>query len=211
MKKKLIAALKTKFADKGFNQAELEGLADILAKTLADEATEDDISNAVSGAADYVEMMQKVGNRYASQVENKYKGYIKPNPAPEPKPEPKPEPTNGNGITLEQVSELLSAKIAEAIQPFKDAEQAQKLSSILAQQPQLKNIPAKFVSRYKLEKEEDAQTLAARIEQEFAEERKEMLSSLGLPDVPFNGNGGVDTDDDFAKMMQEAQKALAKD
>lgn len=207
MKKKLIAALKTKFADKGFNQAELEGLADILGKNLTDEATEEEIGNAVGGAADYVEMMQKIGNRYASQVENKYKGYIKPTPAPEPKP----EPTNGNGITLEQVSELLSAKIAEAIQPFKDAEQAQKLSSILAQQPQLKNIPAKFVSRYKLEKEEDAQTLAARIEQEFAEERKEMLSSLGLPDVPFNGGGGLDTDDEFAKKMQEAQKALAKD
>lgn len=207
MKKKLIAALKTKFADKGFNQAELEGLADILGKNLTDEATEEEIGNAVGGAADYVEMMQKIGNRYASQVENKYKGYIKPNADPEPKP----APTGGNGITLEQVSELLSAKIAEAIQPFKDAEQAQKLSSILASQPQLKNIPAKFVSRYKLEKEEDAQTLAARIEQEFAEERKEMLSSLGLPDVPFNGNGGLDTDDDFAKKMQEAQKALAKD
>ena len=207
MKKKLIAALKTKFTDKGFNQAELEGLADILGKNLTDEATEEEIGNAVGGAADYVEMMQKIGNRYASQVENKYKGYTKPNADPEPKP----APTSGNGITLEQVSELLSAKIAEAIQPFKDAEQAQKLSSILASQPQLKNIPAKFVSRYKLEKEEDAQTLAARIEQEFAEERKEMLSSLGLPDVPFNGNGGLDTDDDFAKKMQEAQKALAKD
>ncbi len=205
MKKKLIAALKTKFADKGFNQAEMEGLADILAKTLSDEATEEDISNAVGGAADYVEMMQKIGNRYASQVENKYKGYVKP------ETDPDPEPNGGNGITLEQVSGLLSAKIAEAIKPFKDAEQAQKLSSILASQPQLKNIPAKFVSRYKLEREEDAQALAARIEQEFAEERKEMLSSLGLPDVPFNGNGGVDTDDDFAKMMQEAQKALAKD
>ena len=199
MRKKLINALKTKFADKGFNQTEIEGLADILGKNLSDEATDEEIGNAVGGAAEYVEMMQKVGNRYASQIENKYKGYVKPTPEPD-----------GGGLTLEQVEKLLSAKIAEAVQPFKDAEQGRKLSSLLASQPQLKNIPAKFVSRYKLEREEDAESLAAKIEQEFAEERKEMLATLGLSDVPLIGSGGVDTDDEFAKRMQDAQKALAK-
>ena len=206
MRKKLINALKTKFADKGFNQTEIEGLADILGKNLSEESTDEEIGNAVGGAAEYVEMMQKVGNRYASQIENKYKGYVKPNPAPEPTP----EPNGGGGLTLEDVEKLLSAKIAEAVQPFKDAEQGRKLSSLLASQPQLKNIPAKFVSRYKLEREEDAESLAAKIEQEFAEERKEMLATLGLSDVPLIGSGGVDTDDEFAKRMQDAQKALAK-
>ncbi len=208
MKKKLINALKTTYADKGFNQTELEGLAAILGKNLTDEATEEDISNAVSGAADYVEFLQKVGNRYASQIERKYEGYVKPEPKPQAA-QPQ-QPTEAQGITLEQVSELLSTKIAEAIQPFKEAEQAQRLSALLASQPQLKNIPPRFVSRYKLEREEDAPSLASRIEQEFANERKEMLATLGLSDVPLQGGAGIDTDDDFAQKMHQAQQALAK-
>ena len=59
MRKKLINALKTKFADKGFNQTEIEGLADILGKNLSEESTEEEIGNAVGGAAEYVEIMQK--------------------------------------------------------------------------------------------------------------------------------------------------------
>lgn len=210
MRKKLINALKTKYADKGFNQTDLEGLADILAKTLSEEATEEEIGNAAGGAAPYVELMQKVGNRYASQVERKYAGYVKPETENETATETKTGGGSASGLTLEQVSELLSSKIADALKPFQEAQQAQKLSTLLASQPQLKAIPSKFVSRYKLEKEEDAQTLAAQIEQDFANERKEMLATLGLSDVPFGGNGGLDTDEDFAKKMQEAQKALAK-
>ncbi len=209
MRKKLINALKTKYADKGFNQSDLEGLADILAKTLSEEATEEEIGNAAGGAAPYVELMQKVGNRYASQVERKYAGYV-PGTESKTATETKTGDGSASGLTLEQVSELLSSKIADALKPFQEAQQAQKLSTLLASQPQLKAIPSKFVSRYKLEKEEDAQTLAAQIEQDFANERKEMLATLGLSDVPFGGNGGFDTDDDFAKKMQEAQKALAK-
>lgn len=219
MKKKLINALKTKYADKGFNQTDLEGLADILAKNLNEEATDEEISNAVGGASDYVELMQKVGNRYASQIERKYAGYTKPEPAataqaaaasPETKANGQGGAGTAAGLTLEQVSELLSTKIADALKPFQEAQQAQKLSDLLASQPKLKAIPQKFVSRYKLQKEEDAETLAAQIEQDFANERKEMLATLGLSDVPFGGGGGFDTDDDFAKKMQEAQKALAK-
>lgn len=215
MRKKLISALKTKYADKGFNQTDLEGLADILAKNLNDEATDEEISNAVGGASDYVELMQKVGNRYASQIERKYAGYTKPEPAATAQaaaaiPETKANGQGAAGLTLEQVSELLSTKIADALKPFQEAQQAQKLSDLLASQPKLKAIPQKFVSRYKLQKEEDAETLAAQIEQDFANERKEMLATLGLSDVPFGGGGGFDTDDDFAKKMQEAQKTLAK-
>ena len=59
MRKKLINALKTKFADKGFNQTEIEGLADIFGKNLSEESTDEEIGNAVGGAAEYVEMMEK--------------------------------------------------------------------------------------------------------------------------------------------------------
>lgn len=203
MKKKLINALKTLYHDKGFNQTELEELADIVGQNLTEDSTEDDINNAASGASVYVGFMQKFGNRCASAVENKYKGYIKPEPKqPEPK---KPEGT----LTKEQVEEMLKTGIADALKPYKEAEQNKRLAGILSAHSKLKNIPSKFVGRYKLEKEEDADNLASQIEQDYAEERKEILSSLGISDVPLLGNGSADSDDDFLKKMQDAQKALA--
>lgn len=203
MKKKLINALKTLYHDKGFNQTELEELADIVGQNLTEDSTEDDINNAASGASVYVGFMQKFGNRCASAVENKYKGYIKPEPKqPEPK---KPEGT----LTKEQVEEMLRTGIADALKPYKEAEQNKRLAGILSAHSKLKNIPSKFVARYKLEKEEDADNLASQIEQDYAEERKEILSSLGISDVPPLGNGSADSDEDFLKKMQDAQKALA--
>lgn len=203
MKKKLINALKTLYHDKGFNQTELEELADIVGQNLTEDSTEDDINNAASGASVYVGFMQKFGNRCASAVENKYKGYIKPEPKqPEPK---KPEGT----LTKEQVEEMLKTGIADALKPYKEAEQNKRLAGILSAHSKLKNIPSKFVGRYKLEKEEDADNLASQIEQDYAEERKEILSSLGISDVPPLGNGSADSDEDFLKKMQSAQKALA--
>lgn len=198
MKKKLINALKTLYHDKGFNQTELEELADIVGQNLTEDSTEDDINNAASGASVYVGFMQKFGNRCASAVENKYKGYIKPEPN-------KPEGT----LTKEQVEEMLKTGIADALKPYKEAEQNKRLAGILSAHSKLKNIPSKFVGRYKLEKEEDADNLASQIEQDYAEERKEILSSLGISDVPPLGNGSADSDDDFLKKMQDAQKALA--
>lgn len=203
MKKKLINALKTLYHDKGFNQTELEELADIVGQNLTEDSTEDDINNAASGASVYVGFMQKFGNRCASAVENKYKGYIKPEPKqPEQK---KPEGT----LTKEQVEEMLKTGIADALKPYKEAEQNKRLAGILSAHSKLKNIPSKFVGRYKLEKEEDVDNLASQIEQDYAEERKEILSSLGISDVPPLGNGSADSDDDFLKKMQDAQKALA--
>lgn len=203
MKKKLINALKTLYHDKGFNQKELEELADIVGQNLTEDSTEDDINNAASGASVYVSFMQKFSNRCASAVEKKYEGYVKPEPKqPEPK---KPEGT----LTKEQVEEMLKTGIADALKPYKEAEQNKRLAGILSAHSKLKNIPSKFVGRYKLEKEEDADNLASQIEQDYAEERKEILSSLGISDVPPLGNGSADSDDDFLKKMQDAQKALA--
>lgn len=208
MKKKLINALKTLYHDKGFNQKELEELADIVGQNLTEDSTEDDINNAASGASVYVSFMQKFSNRCASAVEKKYEGYVKPEPN---KPEPnKPEPNKPEGmLTKEQVEEMLKTGIADALKPYKEAEQNKRLAGILSAHSKLKNIPSKFVGRYKLEKEEDADNLASQIEQDYAEERKEILSAYGISDIPPISNGSADSDDDFLKKMQSAQKALA--
>lgn len=207
MKKKLINLLKTSYSDKGFNATELEGIADLLitSNNLTDEATDEELSNAVSGASSYVNLLQKVGNRYASQVESKYQGYVKPEP-PEPPKKPIEEPAT---LTKEQVAEMLRTGIEDALKPYKEAETQKRLDSVLRSQDKLKSIPEKFVSRYKLDKEENAETLATQIEQEYAEERKAILESMGIADIPNIGIGGTGSEDDFAAKMKEAQQALA--
>lgn len=203
MKKKLIQVLKTLYASKGFKANELEELADVLSSSLKEDSTDEEISNVANGAESYVNMLQKVGNRYASAIEEKYKGYVKPNATGEGNTKPVEE----NSLTKEAIAKLISEGIAEAIKPIQQQRESERLSRVLSSNEKLKGIPAKFVSRYKLEKEEDLDNVASQIAQDYAEERKAILESLGIAEPPTSG-GNADSDEGFAKLMQGAQKAL---
>lgn len=202
MKKKLIQVLKTLYASKGFKANELEELADVLSSSLKEDSTDEEISNVANGAEAYVNMLQKVGNRYASAIEEKYKGYVKPNVT-----EDKTKPIEENTLTKEAIAKLISEGIAEAIKPIQQQRESERLSRVLSDNEKLKGIPAKFISRYKLEKEEDLDNVASQIAQDYAEERKAILESLGIAEPPTSG-GDADSDEGFAKLMQGAQKAL---
>lgn len=202
MKKKLIQVLKTLYASKGFKANELEELADVLSSSLKEDSTDEEISNVANGAEAYVNMLQKVGNRYASAIEEKYKGYVKPNVT-----EGNTKPVEENSLTKEAIAKLISEGIAEAIKPIQQQRESERLSQVLSSNEKLKGIPAKFVSRYKLEKEEDLDNVASQIAQDYAEERKAILESLGIAEPPTSG-GDADSDEGFAKLMQGAQKAL---
>ena len=203
MKKKLIQVLKTLYASKGFKANELEELADVLSSSLKEDSTDEEISNVANGAESYVNMLQKVGNRYASAIEEKYKGYVKPNATGEGNTKTVEE----NSLTKEAIAKLISEGIAEAIKPIQQQRESERLSRVLSDNEKLKGIPAKFVSRYKLEKEEDLDNVASQIAQDYAEERKAILESLGIAEPPTSG-GDADSDEGFAKLMQGAQKAL---
>lgn len=202
MKKKLIQVLKTLYASKGFKANELEELADVLSSSLKEDSTDEEISNVANGAESYVNMLQKVGNRYASAIEEKYKGYVKPNVT-----EDKTKPIEENSLTKEAIAQLISEGIAEAIKPIQQQRESERLSQVLSSNEKLKGIPAKFISRYKLEKEEDLDNVASQIAQDYADERKAILESLGIAEPPTSG-GDADSDEGFVKLMQGAQKAL---
>lgn len=204
MKKKLIQVLKTLYASKGFKANELEELADVLSSSLKEDSTDEEISNVANGAESYVNMLQKVGNRYASAIEEKYKGYVKPNVT---EGEGRTKPIEENSLTKEAIAKLISEGIAEAIKPIQQQRETERLSRVLSDNEKLKGIPAKFVSRYKLEKEEDLDNVASQIAQDYAEERKAILESLGIAEPPTSG-GDADSDEGFVKLMQGAQKAL---
>jgi hypothetical protein len=203
MKKKLIQVLKTLYASKGFKANELEELADVLSSSLKEDSTDEEISNVANGAESYVNMLQKVGNRYASAIEEKYKGYVKPNTIEEGKTKTIEE----NSLTKEAIAKLISEGIAEAIKPIQQQRESERLSQVLSSNEKLKGIPAKFISRYKLEKEEDLDNVASQIAQDYADERKAILESLGIAEPPTSG-GDADSDEGFVKLMQGAQKAL---
>ena len=203
MKKKLIQVLKTLYASKGFKANELEELADVLSSSLKEDSTDEEISNVANGAESYVNMLQKVGNRYASAIEEKYKGYVKPNTIEDGKTKTIEE----NSLTKEAIAKLISEGIAEAIKPIQQQRESERLSQVLSSNEKLKGIPAKFISRYKLEKEEDLDNVASQIAQDYADERKAILESLGIAEPPTSG-GDADSDEGFAKLMQGAQKAL---
>lgn len=203
MKKKLIQVLKTLYASKGFKANELEELADVLSSSLKEDSTDEEISNVANGAESYVNMLQKVGNRYASAIEEKYKGYVKPNTIEEGEIKPIEE----NSLTKEAIAKLISEGIAEAIKPIQQQRESERLSQVLSSNEKLKGIPAKFISRYKLEKEEDLDNVASQIAQDYADERKAILESLGIAEPPTSG-GDADSDEGFVKLMQGAQKAL---
>lgn len=203
MKKKLIQVLKTLYASKGFKANELEELADVLASSLKEDSTDEEINNVANGAESYVNMLQKVGNRYASAIEEKYKGYVKPNATGEGNTNPVEE----NSLTKDAIAKLISEGIAEAIKPIQQQRESERLSRVLSDNEKLKGIPAKFISRYKLEKEEDLDNVASQIAQDYADERKAILESLGIAEPPTSG-GDADSDEGFVKLMQGAQKAL---
>lgn len=202
MKKKLIQVLKTLYASKGFKANELEELADVLSSSLKEDSTDEEISNVANGAESYVNMLQKVGNRYASAIEEKYKGYVKPNVT-----EDKTKLIEENSLTKEAIAKLISEGIAEAIKPIQQQRESERLSQVLSSNEKLKGIPAKFISRYKLEKEEDLDNVASQIAQDYADERKAILESLGIAEPPTSG-GDADSDEGFVKLMHGAQKAL---
>jgi len=70
MKQKLIALLKTSFASKGFNQKELEALADLVIgqHTLTDDSTDEDLTTAVTAAKPTADFVQSVASRQVSDV-----------------------------------------------------------------------------------------------------------------------------------------------
>lgn len=117
------------------------------------------------------------------------------------------KPIEENSLTKEAIAKLISEGIAEAIKPIQQQRESERLSQVLSSNEKLKGIPAKFISRYKLEKEEDLDNVASQIAQDYADERKAILESLGIAEPPTSG-GDADSDEGFVKLMQGAQKAL---
>ncbi len=79
MKQKLIALLKTSFANKGFNAKELESLADLIIgqNSLTDDSADENLTIAVTAAKPMADFVQSVASRQVTDV-------VKPKPVDTP-------------------------------------------------------------------------------------------------------------------------------
>lgn len=189
MKEKVLNLLKTSYAKYGFKKEELEGLAEIIGKNLADDATDEDVSNAVSGAEAWASMMQKVATRTASEVEKKYKKPVEPEPT-------KPEPTKPEPSALEKEM----AEIKTQLAAFAAERSNERLRSMLLSDERLKKIPSAFVGKYQLDKAENLDTVVTQIEADFNALKAEMLKNGIVANMPNRGKdlgGDKPTDDEL--------------
>lgn len=212
IKERALTAIKQNYMKFGLKAEELDKLAEHIAGGLTDETTDEELNTAVEGAKFYAEMMQSVGNRKATEVQNKYKDYI-PKPAePTPSPKPTPTPTPSGTLTMEQVQKMIeeaSANNKKAIEeavkaattPFIERETKERLNGLLMNHDKLKNIPKIFSSKYHLEKEEDLETVAQQIETDYTNFKQEMVRSGQFVEAPTPASPESETDD-FIKTME---------
>lgn len=182
MNKKFHDKLKTLFADKGLSKEELERLAEIGSQNLTEASTDEEIDNAASGVTPFVELMQKVGNRYATSVEKKYEGYVKPvekQSVSELKSKPVETESKPKDVTPTKadINKLIEASVAEALKPFRQQAEAKRLQALLDGNEKVKAIPKAFRRNYKLEKEEDLENVANRIESDYTALKQELVNS----------------------------------
>lgn len=207
IKERVLGTMKTTYAKYGFKKEELNKLADIVATNLTEEATDDDVTNAITNAEGYAQMMQSVYNRGVSETSDKYKGYV-PKPAEPPKPTEPPV----SGLTLEEVQKLISEAnankqkeideaVSKAMAPILEKERASQLANMLQGHDKLKTIPQKFRSKYILDKEDNLDIMVSQIEKDWAETKQELISSGVFVEAPPKADPQSETDD-FVKMME---------
>lgn len=208
MKEKVLNLLNPLLASKGFSKEELEELADIAAKHLTEASTEEEINNVVNGVVPYADMMQKVGNRYASVVEKKYEGYVKPQASPGPtEPQGTPKPTENHVMSDEDIRKLVDEKVSAALKPYRERDERQRLQNLLHSNEKVKSIPEVFRNKYSLDKEEDLDTVVTQMETDYATLKQSLVTSGEFAAPPVSGSGTSNPDDLIGALQAMGAKA----
>lgn len=212
MEKKLFNVLKPLVANKGLSKEEIEGLAKIYAKNLTETSTDEEINNVANGIIPIADMMQKTGNRLATSVETKYKGYVDPATLEkynkwlkeQEKPiVPPAQPT----LTAEDISKMIQESIAASLRPMQEQQEKARLSSLLSAHEKVKSIPQAFRSRYTLDKEENLESVASQMESDYAELKQQLIRDGVFQKAPEKANENIDDDiQALQDMVTAAQK-----
>lgn len=212
IKERVLASMKTSYAKYGFKKDELSQLADIVSANLKDESTDEEITAALTANEGYAKMMQSVYNRGVSETNDKYKDYI-----PKPKEDPKQTTTTtttqtqqtsqNQTFTLDDVKKLAQGMVDDALKPYKERDERNRLQSILEGNSKLKGVSKTFIKRYHLDKEEDADKVADEIVNDWTEIKQGLVQDGTFVAAPAKTEQRSN-DEDFRKMMEDSAKRV---
>lgn len=208
IQERVLAAAKTSYAKYGFKREELTKISNLVAANLTEESTDEDITSALKNTEGYAEMMQSVYNRGVSETNKKYEGYVKPEPPTSPTPLAPPTPPTPESLTAEQVQKMIADGIAAGLKPYKEKEERERLNDLLQKCDKLKDIPEVFRRQYLLDKEENLDSTAEKIVNDYTNLKQTLVSSGQFVEAPKKTTPGSE-DDDFIKMMGESAKRLS--
>lgn len=208
IQERVLAAAKTSYAKYGFKREELTKISNLVAANLTEESTDEDITSALKNTEGYAEMMQSVYNRGVSETNKKYEGYVKPEPPTPPTPPAPPTPPTSESLTAEQVQKMIADGIAAGLKPYKEKEERERLNDLLQKCDKLKDIPEVFRRQYLLDKEENLDSTAEKIVNDYTNLKQTLVSSGQFVEAPKKTTPGSE-DDDFIKMMGESAKRLS--
>lgn len=204
MKQKILAALKNKYANLGFGQKALDGVADYLEKTVTEESQ---IETAISGVEPLLKVFQAEADRSrtelnALKVENEElkKKATQTDPKDDPKDDPKP-PFD---------AEAFKAEILKSLRDEQDAytkllqKVEQRKAEITAKAKEF-GIPERIAARMTIDENADLEEYFKGVKQEFSDAGFEFSE---LPDV---GGGGVKTDgESIANLINQGTKEIVE-
>ena len=221
IKEKVLASCKTSFAKYGLKKDELSKLVDqiIASRGLTDESTDEDVTKAITAVEPYVGMMQSSFNRAVSEIEAKYKGWVKPTDPPVP-PTPPTPPTEAP-LTADAVAKMIaesnanqqkaiSDAVATALAPYKEREEKARLSALLQSNEKLKDVPEVFRSRYTLDNEENLDNVVEQITSDYTALKQSLVANGTFVTAPTTSTPQTEQQDFIKRMEGFAERNAPK-
>lgn len=216
IKEKVLSSCKTSFAKYGLKKDELSKLVDTIVATrsLTDESTNEDVNGAITAFEPMVGMMQSAYNRAVSETTKKFEGFVDPKTITDP-----PTPPVNTPLTMEAVQKMIAENaansqkaindaVAAALAPYKEREERERLATLLQGSDKLKDIPKQFRERYQLDKEENLDTTAQKIADDWTALKQSLASSGQFIETPKSPSK-EDEQNDFLKSLHESAERVS--
>lgn len=220
IKEKVLASCKTSFAKYGLKKDELSKLVDqiIASRGLTDESTDEDVTKAITAVEPYVGMMQSSFNRAVSEIEAKYKGWVKPTDPPVP---PTPTTPTNAPLTADDVARMIadakndqqkaiSDAVTAALAPYKEREEKARLSALLQSNEKLKDVPEVFRTRYTLDKEENLDNVVEQITSDYTALKQSLVANGTFVTAPTTSTPQTEQQDFIKRMEGFAERNAPK-
>lgn len=203
MKQKILDALKNKYANLGFGQKALDGVADYLEKTVTEESQ---IETAISGVEPLLKVFQAEADRSrtelnALKVENEELKKKQQTPPKEGQQEEEPEWFK----TFKKEQEERYNALKQESDTLKTEKARAERATLVAAKAKEFGIPEKIASRLSIAEDANLDDYFKGVKQELSDAGFEFSE---LPDV---GGGGVKTDgESIANLINQGTKEIVE-